>query len=391
MSRSALQLVESVPLTRKTIEVSLEGSGTEDAHSLHYALSFPDSFPAEIPNYFINKFSKRGDVVLDPFCGSGATAVESALLGRVPFVSDVNPLSLRVTQAKLLPADLTEVTLALQLLNLRRPIDLKVYNDFFSPFYDVDTFRELFHLREYVHSNNNDVSRFLELVGLSLLHGHSAGYFSVYTLPQVSLTPEKQKELNNKRHQLPDYRAVVPRLLRRTASILRDGVPSVLRQQAERGQSSLCDARNLGYVRSGSVDLLVTAPPLPGDLDATQDLWLKLWFSGIQSRSYSDNVMQCQDLDQWKDFMNEVLFEAARVVRPGGRGVFVLRSVRLGTEVVPLDETLSAVVDESLSRYWEPECTVVHKEPTAKLQDALGERDQRKVQQRSRVLVLRRR
>lgn len=391
MLRSALQLVESAPLVRKTVEVSLEDTGAENAHSLHYAVSFPESFPPEIPSYFISKYSRRGELVLDPFCGAGAAALEAALLGRVPLASDINPLAIRITRAKLEPADLTEVTLALQSLNLRRPIDLKVYNDFFSPFYDVDTFRELFHLREYVHGNDNAAARFLELVGLSLLHGHSAGYFSVYTLPQIALTPDKQKELNNKRHQTPDYRAVVPRLLRRTASILRDGIPSVLRQQVEKGATQCCDARNQAHIPGASVGLLLTAPPLPSDVDTSQDLWLKLWFSGIQSRSFSDQVLVGSSLEQWREFMNEVLFEAARVVRPGGRAAFVLRSVRLDNRVVALDEELSAIVEESLARYWEPECTVIYKEPSAKLKDAQGERDQRKVHQRSRVLVLRRR
>lgn len=391
MSRSALQLVESAPFARRALEVSFESTQEEDAHSLHYALSFPESFPPEIPSYFISKYSRRNDVVLDPFCGAGTTALEAAILGRVPFASDINPLAARITQAKLEPADLTEVTLALQLLNLRRPIDLKIFNDFFSPFYDTDTFRELLHLREYVHSNDSAVARFLELVSLSLLHGHTAGFFSVYSLPQVALTPEKQKELNNKRHQIPDYRAVMPRILRRTASILRDGIPSVLRQYGAKGKVSVTDARNLSYVGNASVNLTVTAPPLPGDADTVQDSWLKLWFSGIQSRSFAERMFSASHVAEWKDYMNEVLLETARVTVSGGRGVFVLRAARIDNQSILLDEELMNLVEENLSRYWEPEAILIHKEKTAKLKDAQDERDQKKIHQRSRVLVLRRR
>lgn len=391
MSRSALQLVDSAPFTRRALEVSFESAQNEDSHSLHYAISFPDSFPAEIPSFFINKYSRRNDVVLDPFCGAGATALEAAVLGRTPFASDANPLAVRVTRAKLEPADLSEVTLALQMLNLRRPIDLKIYNEFFSPFYDIDTFRELLHLREFVHSNDGPAAKFLELVALSLMHGHTAGYFSAYSLPQIALTPEKQKDLNNKRHQVPDYRAVMPRILRRTASILRDGIPSVLRQQAARGKVAQSDARDLSYVDAGAVDLIVTAPPLPGEPDSIQDLWLKLWFSGIQSRTFADRLFQTATVESWKEYMNEVLLEAARVTHCGARGVFVLRAARIDNKSILLDEELMNLVEENLSRYWEPECILVHHEKTAKLKDAEGERDQRKVHQRNRVLVLRRR
>ncbi|MBN8549925.1 MAG: hypothetical protein J0M12_11470 [Deltaproteobacteria bacterium] len=391
MSRSALQLVDSVPFTRKTLEVSFDSSQNEDSHSLHYSLSFPDSFPAEIPSFFINKYSRRGDVVLDPFCGAGATALESAVLGRTPYASDANPLAARVTQAKLEPADLTEVTLALQMLNLRRPIDLKIYNEFFSPFYDIDTFRELLHLREFVHSTDTPTAKFLELVALSLLHGHTAGYFSAYSLPQVALTPEKQKDLNNKRHQTPDYRAVMPRILRKTASILRDGIPSVIRQQSARSKVFASDARDLSYIDSGTVNLIVTAPPLPGEPEFVQDLWLKLWFSGIQSRSFADRLFSSSTVEGWKEYMNEVLLESARVTRSGSRGVFVLRAARIDNKSILLDEELMNLVEENLSRYWEPESILVHHEKTAKLKDAQAERDQRKVHQRNRVLVLRRR
>ncbi len=391
MSRSALQLVDSAPFARRTLEVNFESAQKEDSHSLHYALSFPDSFPAEIPSYFINKYSRRNDIVLDPFCGAGTTALEAAVLGRTPYASDANPFAVRVTRAKIEPADLSEVTLALQMLNLRRPIDLKIYNEFFSPFYDIDTFRELLHLREFVHANDSAAAKFLELVALSLLHGPTAGYFSAYSLPQVALTPERQKELNNKRHQVPDYRAVMPRILRRAASILRDGIPSVLRQQATRSKVVSSDARDLSYIDSGSVGLLVTAPPLPGEPDTIQDLWLKLWFSGIQSRTFADRLFASTTVDSWKEYMNEVLLEAARVTRSGARGVFVLRAARVDNKSILLDEELMTLVEENLSRYWDPECILVHQEKTAKLKDAEGERDQRKVHQRNRVLVLRRR
>jgi site-specific DNA-methyltransferase (cytosine-N4-specific) len=40
------------------------------------------AFPAEVPNRLIRMFSIKGDIVLDPFMGTGTTLVESASLGR---------------------------------------------------------------------------------------------------------------------------------------------------------------------------------------------------------------------------------------------------------------------------------------------------------------------
>lgn len=40
------------------------------------------AYPVELPTWFIKLFTKKDDVVLDPFIGSGTTAVASLLLGR---------------------------------------------------------------------------------------------------------------------------------------------------------------------------------------------------------------------------------------------------------------------------------------------------------------------
>lgn len=40
------------------------------------------AFPIDLPNWFINLFTKPNDVVLDPFLGSGTTAVAATKLGR---------------------------------------------------------------------------------------------------------------------------------------------------------------------------------------------------------------------------------------------------------------------------------------------------------------------
>ena len=40
------------------------------------------AFPSALPNWFIRLFSENGDLVLDPFAGSGTTCIEAAKLGR---------------------------------------------------------------------------------------------------------------------------------------------------------------------------------------------------------------------------------------------------------------------------------------------------------------------
>jgi hypothetical protein len=49
----------------------------------------------------IEKYSKRGDTILDPFSGSGVVALESLLRGRGAFANDINPYAAVLTRAKL--------------------------------------------------------------------------------------------------------------------------------------------------------------------------------------------------------------------------------------------------------------------------------------------------
>lgn len=50
---------------------------TESGNKNHSA-----AFPISLPKWFIKLFTKRGDVVLDPFLGSGTSAIAAKLLGR---------------------------------------------------------------------------------------------------------------------------------------------------------------------------------------------------------------------------------------------------------------------------------------------------------------------
>lgn len=347
-----LHVVERLPVYREEIDLFSNDEG--EPHSLHQAISVSGQIAHEIPSWFIPHYTKRGDTVLDLFCGTGTVALEAALLGREVLACDSSALLARIAAAKLAPADITEVTLFLQSVNLRRPIDVDLYRQRFASFYDIDTFRELFNLRAYLNRDGDRVSRFVELLALGLLHGPSAGYFSAYSSPQVSLLPQEQEELNIRRRQVPDYRAVVPRILRRAATLLRDGIPSVLEMISQRSKIRCADPRNLEWIRSGQVDLIMTAPVLPGSSVKAADNWLREWFCAGSLSTRAE--LHFETGADWTDYMNQTLLEAARVTRSGGRCVLCLPEERAAQQSDRIEHALTELVSANLDRYWATEC-----------------------------------
>ena len=71
-------------------------------HGVH---KFPAKFFPELPRYLISKYSKLGDVVIDPMCGSGTTLLESILQNRHAVGVDIDPIAKMISKVKTTPID----------------------------------------------------------------------------------------------------------------------------------------------------------------------------------------------------------------------------------------------------------------------------------------------
>lgn len=68
---------------------------TECANRGHSA-----TFPVALPEWFIKLFTKPGDIVLDPFMGSGTTAVACLRMNRHFVGVELNPTYLKLAQER---------------------------------------------------------------------------------------------------------------------------------------------------------------------------------------------------------------------------------------------------------------------------------------------------
>jgi DNA modification methylase len=76
----------------KPILQAIPAARQEDAR--HYGVHpYFTRRPANVVRVYIERYSEEGDVVLDPFGGTGVTAIEAFLLGRSAIQNDLNPFA----------------------------------------------------------------------------------------------------------------------------------------------------------------------------------------------------------------------------------------------------------------------------------------------------------
>ncbi|HET9359784.1 MAG TPA: DNA methyltransferase, partial [Vicinamibacterales bacterium] len=256
------------------------------AHSLH-EVSYRACFKPQLPRFFIDRLTRPGDRVYDPFMGRGTTVLEAALAGRRPLGCDVNPLSTILAGPRLDPPEVEDVAARLREIDLSRDVAIP---EELTVFYHRDTLLEICALRAYLleraaRNQLDAVDRWIRMIAVNRLTGHSPGFFSVYTLPpNQAVSVGVQRKLNAERRQRPPRRDVRSLIVKKTRSLLTDcdeaarGTLRCVRDDAELLTARASATVHLG---TGSVDLVVTSPPFLDVVDYAGDNWLRCWFCDI--------------------------------------------------------------------------------------------------------------
>ncbi len=355
------------------------------ASSLH-EVSYRACFKPQLPRFFIERLTRPDDVVYDPFMGRGTTCVEAALLGRVPFGCDINPLSRIFTAPRLTPPTLEQVERRLGQIDFHSagelPEDLLI-------FYHPETLREIAALKKYslgrrATKTADAVDDWICLVALNRLTGHSPGFFSVYTLPpNQAVSVKSQQKINADRKQTPPRRSVPKLILKKTRALLKDCDSEVRKALAAVAPRSLFVtglAAHTPEIPDNSVSLVVTSPPFLDVVDYAGDNWLRCWFLGIDPKSVKLTVPK--KLDAWAEAMTAVFRELHRVLKPGGHVAFEVGEVRGGK--IKLEET---VLPCGVAAGLQPELIVINDQKFTKTANCWGVDNNFKGTNTNRIVV----
>lgn len=292
-------------------------------NKLHSICSYMAMFPPSLPYHFINKYSKEGDIILDPFSGRGTTVLEACLLGRIGIGNDKNPLAYVLTKTKAnIPSKNRILTRITKLKEQFKPLSINIFNTdpnikmIFSDY----TLKQLIFLREELKWRKSNIDAFITSMILGIIHGNSEGFLSLSMPNTFSMSPKYVKDYIKKHGLQKPERDVFDALKRK--------LERCYQKSMMKGKTFNQDARKITKIKDSSIDLIVTSPPYTRVIRYGQYNWIRLWFLGESGKEVDQKLFFTHSLDKYCKFMSDCLTEMKRVLKPNARSVLVIGDVR---------------------------------------------------------------
>ena len=125
-----------------------EGSALKAESTFHQLSPYIGKLKSSIAGSLIAQFTTKGDLIYDPFAGSGTVALEAWATGRNVIANDLSPYAALLTRAKLYPYRSLEDAskdierLADKVESLQERIDLRSVPAWVRAFFHRETLRE---------------------------------------------------------------------------------------------------------------------------------------------------------------------------------------------------------------------------------------------------------
>jgi site-specific DNA-methyltransferase (adenine-specific) len=312
-------------------------------HSFHPMCSYLASFPAALAHAVIARYSRPGDVVLDPFSGRGTTPLQACAEGRVGVGNDLNPFAFLLTAAKVEPASPAEARTRITALRLRwaaetlswerlaarvqgeptasharvpkagsdhapgalhEPVPPEVALAFHPR-----TFAQLLAVRTWLRLDDR-TDRFLAAALTGILHGKSPSYLSRIMPNTFSMAPRYVRDFAGRTAFASPERDVFDALERKLQRLFRDARPS------RQGIALLGDARDIGtrsraaLRASGLPDrvrLVLGSPPYLRVVKYGYYNWLRTWLLGYDANAIDAALDDAHHRGPWIAFLRDVL------------------------------------------------------------------------------------
>lgn len=250
--------------------------------SLHQLSPYIGKLKPNIARELISSYTQPGQLIVDPFCGSGTVPLEAFLAGRHVIASDANPYAFVLTKAKLGPP----ASLATALNQLEKVYAKSIHRseesfnnapDWVRSFFHPQSFMELLKFADECIAGRN---WFLLGCLLGILHHQRPGFLSY---PSSHLVPylRDKKYPKSEFPEMYEYRALMPRMRAKITRAFKNTNSTFT--ESQRVKKSSIE----GLVLPNNVDAIITSPPYMNALDYRRDNRLRLWILDRNTQNYS--------------------------------------------------------------------------------------------------------
>jgi DNA modification methylase len=328
-------------------------TGTEAAegHRIHNLHPYPAKYIPRLPREVIVEHTNERNTVLDPFCGSGTTLVEAALLGRKSVGIDSNPIATLATAAKttpLGPADL--LVLRQHLHQVATAPYAAVPKKFAQPFeswehwFQLNMAAELSWLRSEITSIPSENSRQFAF----------ACFSSIITSVSNQESDTRYKATDK---SLSDGYAV-GRYTRKLQSAIESIADYSADLRARRNQPRVLTADiseiGAGTLAESSVDLVVTSPPYPNSYDyylyhKLRMRWLGFDYRAVQADeigSRYEHSSRRAPIDTFITRIRPAIATISRAMKPSKLAYFFVGDSVIAGQPIDMKELYVAVAAE---------------------------------------------
>ncbi len=290
--------------TVRNMSIAITGPNISNWHKscVHSECTFHQLSPyigklkSTIASDFIHLYSKPGDLVVDPFSGSGTVPLESILLGRKIFAADISSYSHVLTVGKLSAPKSVEIAIdeakrLLRFSRMRKKIDLRCVPKWVRNFYNPETLREAISFADTCIKHK---SYFIFSCFLGILHHQRPGFLSY---PSSHLVPYLRNKSfpKNKFPELYEYRDLESRLISKVQRAYKRSYEVTCRYSSQFQKGSI---ETISFPRK--FNCLITSPPYMNALDYVRDNRLRMWFT---DRQYDESIDDCS-INNKESFLN---------------------------------------------------------------------------------------
>ncbi len=323
-------------------------------HAMHSMCSYFGMFPPKVAHYFIQRYSKPGDLVLDPFSGRGTTALQARVTGRRTVCNDLNPLAYVLSRAKVDPPSWESVLSFIDRLESAFKLSnfaIADVSDDIRMLYHENTLRQLCFIREGLLQREITAwcrEEYMIAGALAgIMHGawrrdDTSQYLSISMPNTFSMSPDYVEKFIRENGLKKIDQDVFDLLRNKVARLYVDAVAGLP------GVAYHCDASELlsgDSMEEGSVDLIVTSPPYLQVVNYGTSNWIRLWLLGIDGvgrergagrKLLNDALDHRHTYKSYCDFMLRTLVGMQRVLKKDGVAIVVIGDVKDPVKDQPL-------------------------------------------------------